>query len=91
LRLKLRETLERDVREAIIPFVESATLPEPILEKLKPFGLLKHFFKKPYGLGTSCLKQGVLFAELSRIDPGLATFFAVQAGLLGYTIETLGS
>jgi len=58
---------------------------------LKPLGILKHFFKKPYGLGTSCLKQGVLIAELTRIDPGLATAYLVQAGLLGFTIEALGS
>lgn len=52
---------------------------------------MKYFFKKPYGVGTSSLTQGVLIAELTRIDPGLATVFLVQAGLLGFTIETLGS
>ncbi|MCB0371263.1 MAG: acyl-CoA dehydrogenase family protein [Bdellovibrionales bacterium] len=75
----------------MIPYVETATFPQPIVDKLKPLGILKHFFKKPYGYGTSCLTQGVLIAEFARIDPGLATFLVVQAGLLGFTIETLGS
>ena len=58
---------------------------------MKPLGILKHFFKEPYGVGTSCLKQGIIIAELTRIDPGLATAFLVQAGLLGFTVEALRS
>lgn len=50
-----------------------------------------HFFKKPYGYGTSCLLQGILSLEAARVDAGFATFLIVQCGLLGYTIETLGS
>lgn len=33
----------------------------------------------------------MLISEVARIDAGLATFIAVQAGLLGHTIEALGS
>lgn len=44
----------------MIPHVEKATFPYNVVEKLKPLGILKHFFKKPYGLGTSCMTQGVL-------------------------------
>ena len=89
--MQVREFLEKEVKEAIIPYVETATFPQPIIDKLKPLGLLKHYFQKPYGYGTSCLKQGVLIAELARIDPGLATFCVVQAGLLGFSVEALGS
>ena len=75
----------------MIPHVEKATFPYDVVEKLKPLVLLKHFFKKPYGVGTSCIKQGALVLELARVDASLATFFIVQAGLLGFTVETLGS
>jgi acyl-CoA oxidase len=75
----------------MIPHVEKATCPWNVIQKLKPLVLLKHFFKKPYGVGTSCVKQGALILELARVDPSLVTFFIVQAGLLGFTVETLGS
>eukprot|EP00178_Gracilaria_changii_P008834 TRINITY_DN26412_c0_g1_i1.p1 TRINITY_DN26412_c0_g1~~TRINITY_DN26412_c0_g1_i1.p1 ORF type:complete len:146 (-),score=7.50 TRINITY_DN26412_c0_g1_i1:578-1015(-) len=75
----------------MIPHVENATFAHDVVNKLKPLGLLKHFFKEPYGVGTSCVKQGALVLELARIDASLATFFIVQAGLLGYTVEALGS
>ena len=75
----------------MIPHVEKATFAYNVVEKLKPLGILKHFFKKPYGAGTSCLTQGIISLELARVDASLATFFIVQAGLLGYTVETLGS
>ena len=75
----------------MIPYVETATFPQAVIDKMKHLELMKYFFKKPYGVGTSCLTQGVLIAELTRIDPGLATVFLVQAGLLGFTIEALGS
>lgn len=60
----------------------------PIFSKA---GVLQHFFDKPYGHGSSSLLRGVIAAELSRIDTGLSSFVVVQAGLLGNTIEILGS
>jgi alkylation response protein AidB-like acyl-CoA dehydrogenase len=54
--------------------------------KIQKAGLLKNFFKKPYGHGRSELLQGLLTAELARGDAGVATMVIVQCGLLGYTI-----
>lgn len=82
----MRAFLEAEIKDAIIPYVETATFPEPLIAKLKPLNLAGHFFKKPYGYGTSSLIQGILSMELARIDAGLATFFTVQCGLLGHTI-----
>ena len=58
---------------------------------MKEKNIIRYFFKKPYGEDASLVFQGVLISEVARIDAGLATFIAVQAGLLGYTIEALGS
>ena len=53
--------------------------------------LFKHFFAKPYGTGARITAAGCYLAELSRADSGIATFGVVQFGLVGYTIEALGS
>lgn len=82
----MRAFLEAEIKDAIIPYVETGSFPDHLINKLKPLNLLGHFFKKPYGYGTSSLLQGVLSLELARIDAGLATFLIVQCGLLGYTI-----
>jgi glutaryl-CoA dehydrogenase len=87
----VRSFLETEIKEAIIPYIETATFPDPLVAKIKAAKLLGHFFKKPYGYGTSCMKQGIIALEAARVDPGVATFMIVQCGLLGYTIETLGS
>jgi len=54
-------------------------------------GLLKYFFKKPYGHGARITLQGVITTELARGDAGVATICTVQCGLMGHTIEALGS
>ena len=60
----------------------------PKLRALNPY---EHFFKPPYGKPLSIAAQGALIAEFARGDAGVATMVLVQYGLLGYTVETLGS
>jgi alkylation response protein AidB-like acyl-CoA dehydrogenase len=62
-----------------------------LLPKLHKLQIAKYFFKKPYGHSASTLLQGLIYAELARGDAGVATMCIVQFGLLGNTIETLGS
>lgn len=52
---------------------------------------MEHFVDKPYGLGSRMMMQGVLFAELARIDGGISTFFTVQGCLAIFTMQALGS
>ncbi len=47
---------------------------------------MKYYFKKPYGHSGTFLLQGLITAELARVDAGVATMCLVQSGLLGYTI-----
>jgi hypothetical protein len=49
-----------------------------LIEKLKLLKPFHHFLKAPYGNEISTVGKGLLLAELSRIDVGLGTFFAVQ-------------
>ncbi|EGR33390.1 hypothetical protein IMG5_054550 [Ichthyophthirius multifiliis] len=90
-RLKLREFLQLNIAPTINEYVESAEFPEEYIPKLKEIQLLKNLTDKPYGNSSSILAQGVLYLELSRCDPGLATFVIVQHGLLMSTINQLGS
>jgi acyl-CoA oxidase len=68
-----------------------AQFPDYLIPKLQKLGVSKHFFKKPYGTSGSNVLQGVIIAELARGDGGLAAMWTVQLGLLGYTLELLGS
>lgn len=83
--------METEVRDSIIPYVEQAKFPDYLVPKLAKTGILKCFFKKPYGNGAKVLLQGLITAELARGDAGVATMCVVQCGLLGHTIELLGS
>jgi len=65
--------------------------PEYLLPKLRNLNLLHYFFKAPYGLGFNTTALGTIIAELSRGDAGVCTMVLVQWGLLGSTIEMLGS
>lgn len=47
------------------------------MEAAKPYKLMKHLFKAPYGAGSSYTKTGVAIMELAKEDAGIATFVAV--------------
>lgn len=79
------------MKESIIPYVEKAQFPDYLIPKLRKLGVSKYFFKKPYGAQGSILLQGIITAELARGDAGVASMWVVDLGLLGYTIELLGS
>lgn len=76
-RLKLRAWLEKEVQPTINDYVEKAEFPEEYLPKLRDVGVFNYLVDKPFGKSSSILTQGVIFAELSRIDAGLATFAIV--------------
>jgi hypothetical protein len=52
---------------------------------------LDYFIKPPYGNALSLTGQGMLIAEVARGDAGCGTMMVVHAGLVTYSIQTLGS
>ena len=44
-------------------------------EKIKEFGIMKHFISTPYGNATTLFSAGVMIMELARCEPSLAFFF----------------
>lgn len=71
--------------------VENAEFPEYLVPKLRELNPYDKFFLPPYGKPFSTAGRGMLIAELARGDSGVATMVLVQYGLLGFTIEALGS
>ena len=59
-------------------YVDKATFPYDLVQRMRTINLLDHFFKPPYGNEKSTLMKGLIIAEFARVDAGLATFFAVQ-------------
>lgn len=86
VRKTVRNFVDTEVSESIIPYVEQAKFPDYLVPKISKLGLLKYYFKKPYGHGVRILLQCIITAELARGDPGVATMCTVQCGLLGHTI-----
>ncbi|KAL4510571.1 hypothetical protein ABPG72_004725 [Tetrahymena utriculariae] len=90
-RLKLRAWLEKEIQPTINDYVERAEFPEEYIPKIRETQVFHYLVDEPFGKGKSILTQGVMAAELSRIDAGIGTFAIVQAGLLTATIDQLGN
>jgi len=58
---------------------------------LRALDIAKYHVKKPYGQEASITLQGLILAELARIEPGVATFWTVQMCLVVYTLQELAS
>jgi len=91
IRLKVREFVEKEIRPFINDYVETATFPGPIVQKLRQIDPLGLFFRPPYGKDVSSVTVGLILAELTRVDLGVGTFLAVHYGLSARTIEEFGS
>lgn len=89
--MRIRQFVDAEVIPKIHTCVENAEFPEYLIPKLRAINPLEKFFKPPYGNPFSTAGQGVALAELARGDAGVATMLVVQWGLLGFTVETLGS
>jgi len=90
-RKKLRAFLEKNVSPVISKNVEQATFPHeivPYLKQLQICGIEGGGFGCPKLTG---IDKAIALYELSRIDPGLSTFYIVQCGLVIKTIELLAN
>jgi hypothetical protein len=62
-----------------------------LIPKLRALDIAKYHVNKPYGQQGSIALQGLILAELARIEPGVASFWTVQMCLVVYTLQELGS
>jgi len=91
LRLKVRAFMEENVKPIINDYWYKDEFPHELIPKLRKLdicGLSYH----GYGCqNKSSLLDGVVSAELSRIDPSISTFIGVHSGLVMGSIYLCGS
>ncbi len=90
-RLKLREFMSGEWEPQANHYWERAEFPrEYLVGKMKELDLLKGALS-PERAGMATVMDGLLSMEFARVDPSLATFFGVHAGLCMRSIALCGS
>ena len=91
LRKRLRPVFESGILNQILPYVETATFPEEIIEIFKAQKLGHYFLEGKHGNGATSWDRATIVSELARVDASCATLLLVQMKLLARTIEAYGS
>ncbi|WP_082821251.1 acyl-CoA dehydrogenase family protein [Gemmatimonas phototrophica] len=90
-RLKLRQFMSEEWEPQANGFWERADFPrEYLVERMKALDLLRGKYT-PERAATATISDGLLSMEFARVDPSLATFFGVHAGLCMGAIALCGS
>lgn len=90
-RLKLRRFLENEWEPQANTWWEKAEFPRDYLvARMQELDLLRHRYT-PAREGGATVFDGLLSMEFARVDPSLATFFGVHAGLCMNSIALCGS
>lgn len=88
---RLRPVFESGILKQIVPYIETASFPEELVEVVKAQKLGHYFFKAPYGNDASDWEKLSIITEIARVDASAATMILVQLKLLGRTIELYGT
>jgi glutaryl-CoA dehydrogenase len=88
---KVRDFLQKEVEPIITEHWAKATFPFEIIPGLRELGTAGLSYRGYGGAGRSHLLNGMLAMELSRVDPSIATFHGVHAGLAMGSIYLCGS
>ena len=91
VRLKVREFMEREVKPIINDYWYKDKFPHDLIPKLKGLDICGISYKGYGCQNKTSLLDGIVAAELSRIDPSLSTFFGVHSGLAMGSIYLCGS
>ena len=91
LRLKVRAFMEKDVKPIINDYWFRDEFPHELIPKLKELDICGISYQGYGCQNKSNLSDGVVAAELSRIDPSLSTFIGVHSGLAMGSIYLCGS
>lgn len=90
-RLKLRQFMSEEWEPQANGFWEKAEFPrEYLVARMKSLDLLRDKYT-PERASTATISDGMLSMEFARVDPSLATFFGVHAGLCMGSIALCGS
>ena len=91
LRLKVRAFMEKDVKPIINYYWYIDEFPHQLIPKLRKLDICCLSYKGYGCQNKSNLSEGVVAAELSRVDPSLSTFIGVHSGLSMGSIYLCGS
>tara|TARA_Y100000389_G_C17441582_1_gene508897 strand:- start:51 stop:1229 length:1179 start_codon:yes stop_codon:yes gene_type:complete len=91
LRLKVRAFMELEVKPIINDYWYRDEFPHELIPKLRKLDICGISYNGYGCQNKSSLLDGVVAAELSRIDPSISTFFGVHSGLVMGSIYLCGS
>ncbi len=88
---RLREFLEREIRPIADDYWARAEFPHHVVRGFADLGLFGDAWPQTQRFDNSAIYRGWCWMEVARVDPSLATFFGVQAGLSMGAIGVGGS
>lgn len=91
LQLKVRAFMETEVKPIVNKYWLRDEFPFEIVPKLAALNICGYTYDGYGCMGGSSLMEGVIAAEIARVDASVATFFGVQSGLAMGSIYICGS
>ncbi len=91
LQLKVRECMENEVKPIVNKYWLRDEFPFEIIPKLAALNICGYTYDGYGCMGGSSLMEGIIAAEIARVDASVATFFGVQSGLAMGSIYICGS
>lgn len=91
LQLKVRECMELEVKPIVNKYWLRDEFPFEIVPKLAALNICGYTYEGYGCMGGSSLMEGIIAAEIARVDASVATFFGVQSGLAMGSIYICGS
>ncbi|MNI40784.1 Acyl-CoA dehydrogenase [compost metagenome] len=91
LQLKVRKFMEVEVKPIVNKYWLRDEFPFEIVPKLDALNICGYTYEGYGCMGGSSLMEGIIAAEIARVDASVATFFGVQSGLAMGSIYICGS
>lgn len=91
IQLKVRDFMEKEISPIVNNYWLRDEFPFEIIEKFAALNICGYTYEGYGCAGGSSLMEGVIAAEIARVDASIATFFRVQSGLAMGSIYICGS
>jgi len=91
VQLKVRDFMEKEISPIVNNYWLRDEFPFEIIEKFAALNICGYTYNGYGCAGGSSLMEGVIAAEIARVDASIATFFGVQSGLAMGSIYICGS
>ncbi|TCR05753.1 MULTISPECIES: acyl-CoA dehydrogenase family protein [unclassified Sphingobacterium] len=89
--LKVRDFMEKEISPIVNNYWLRDEFPFEIIEKFAALNICGYTYDGYGCAGGSSLMEGVIAAEIARVDASIATFYGVQSGLAMGSIYICGS